>query len=55
MVKNVTLKINSNDIPLNPFVKDVFDNVIRGLVDTLDKIPEKITRIELKIEKEDDK
>ena len=47
MNKQVVLKINGTDVPLNPFVKDVFKNVIGGLVASLDKIPLEITQIEV--------
>lgn len=48
--KNVTLKVNGKDVPLNEFVTDVFANVIDGLVNSLDKVPEKQDKIELIIE-----
>ncbi len=50
--KNVFLKVNGQTIPLNPFVTDVFYNVIYGLVETLDKTPETKDKIEITIEKE---
>ena len=55
MDKKITLKVNDRDIPLNPFVTDVFFNVINGLVDSLDKIPEQKNKIELIIQKEGNK
>jgi hypothetical protein len=55
MDKKITLKVNDRDIPLNPFVTDVFFNVINGLVDSLDKIPEEKNKIELIIQKEENK
>lgn len=55
MDKKITLKVNDRDIPLNPFVTNVFFNVINGLVDSLDKIPEKKNKIELIIQKEENK
>lgn len=48
----VRLKVNDRDIPLNPFVTEIFSNVIEGLVDSLDKIPEPWNKIEIFIEKE---
>lgn len=49
MNKQVVLKINGQEIPLNPFVQDVFKNVIGGLVTSLDKIPADIHRIEVEL------
>jgi hypothetical protein len=40
MTKNIELKVNGQKITLNRFVETVFNNVIMGLVDSLDKIPE---------------
>jgi hypothetical protein len=48
----VRLKVNDRDIPLNPFVTEIFSNVIEGLVDSLDKIPDPRNKIEILIEKE---
>jgi hypothetical protein len=55
MDKKITLKVDDRDIPLNPFVTNVFFNVINGLVDCLDKIPEEKNKIELIIQKEGNK
>jgi hypothetical protein len=55
MDKKITLKVNDREIPLNPFVTDVFLNVINGLVDSLHKVPEEKSKIELIIEKEKNK
>jgi hypothetical protein len=55
MNKKVSLKVNDREIPLNTFVTEVFYNVINGLVDSLDKIPEEKNKIELVIEKEENK
>jgi hypothetical protein len=52
MDKKITLKVNDREIPLNPFVTDLFFNVINGLVDSLNKIPEEKDKIELIIKKE---
>lgn len=46
---SVELKVNGQVIPLNPFVRKVYLNTVRGLVDSLDKIPEKKETIELVI------
>jgi hypothetical protein len=50
MDKKITLKVNDREIPLNPFVTDVFLNVVNGLVDSLNKVPEEKNKIELIIE-----
>lgn len=52
MNKKVSLKINGKDIPLNPFVKEVVANVVKGMVDSLDKIPGEREKIEIIIEEE---
>lgn len=52
MNKHISLKVNGQEIPMNPFVKDIFANVLNGLVDALDKIPEKPKKIELLVESE---
>lgn len=48
--KNVSLIVNGREISLNPFVKNVFANVVNGLVDSLDKVPEDKKKIEITIE-----
>ena len=52
MDKKITLKVNNQEIPLNPFVTSVFLNVINGLVDSLNKVPEEKNKIELIIVKD---
>lgn len=52
MSKSIVLKVNGVEIPLNPFVQQVFENVAGGLVDSLDKIPEDKKKIEIIIEEE---
>jgi hypothetical protein len=51
-MSKVTLKVNGKEIPLNPFVTNVFNNVVGGLVDALDKVPEVRKQIEVRIEEE---
>ena len=53
MDKKISLKVNDQEIALNPFVTEVFLNVINGLVDSLHKIPEGKNKIELIIQKEE--
>ena len=55
MDKKVILKVNNQEIPLNPFVTEVFVNVVEGLVDSLHKVPEEKNKIQLIIEKEGNK
>jgi hypothetical protein len=55
MDKKITLKVNDREIPLNPFVTGLFLNVINGLVDSLNKVPEGKNKIELIIEQEGNK
>ncbi len=50
MDKNVSLKVDGREIPLNPFVKTIFSKVIKGLVDSLDKVPGDKNKIEVIIE-----
>lgn len=49
--KTIVLKVNDNEVSLNPFVKRVLTNVIDGLVDSLDKIPANKDKIEILIER----
>ena len=37
---NVELKVNDNDVELNPFVCAMFANVIKGMVSTLKGVEE---------------
>lgn len=53
MNKNIILKVNGRDIPMNEFVKNIFINTLGGLVDSLDNIPQPTDKIEVIIEKED--
>jgi hypothetical protein len=50
MDKKIILKVNGQEIPANPFVQDVFVNVINGLVDSLNKVPRDKDKIEIIIE-----
>jgi hypothetical protein len=49
-MSNVILKVNGTDVPLNVFVSRVFENVIGGLVDSLDKLPNDKKKIEITLE-----
>ncbi|MCK4764841.1 MAG: hypothetical protein KAW12_21765 [Candidatus Aminicenantes bacterium] len=50
MDKKITLKVDGKKIPVNPFVSEIFSNVINGLVDTLKKVPEGKNKIEILVE-----
>jgi len=52
MDKKVSLQVNGQDIPLNPFVRKIFINVIEGLIQALDKVPAGRQRIDIRIENE---
>jgi hypothetical protein len=50
MDREIVLKINGQEVMLKYFVKDVFMNVINGLIDTLDKVPvDRDRKIEIEI------
>jgi len=49
MDKQVILKVNGQDISLNPFVERVFSHVANGLVASLDRIPEPVSEIEIRV------
>ncbi len=49
MDEKIILKVDGKEIPTNPFVHDVFINVINGLVDSLNKVPQGKKRIEILI------
>ena len=49
MQKNINLTINGKDIPMNAFVKKIFLNTISGIIDSLDKLPERKEKIEISI------
>ncbi len=50
MGRTIVLKLNEKEIPINYFVQQIFINVIDGMVESLDKIPDDIKTIEIKIE-----
>jgi len=47
--RSIVLKVNDRVIPLNPFVDTVFINVIDSLIQSLDKIPDDKSEIEILI------
>lgn len=50
MNKKITLKVDGKEVPVNPFVSEVFINVINGLVDALKNVPEGKNKIEILVE-----
>jgi len=55
MDKQIKLKVNEKDVPMNPFVQRTFARVIEGLVSSLDKLPEVIDKVEITINNEEKK
>ena len=55
MADNIKLKVNGGEIPMNPFVKRTFTKVIEGLICSLDKLPDRIEKIEITINSEEKK
>jgi hypothetical protein len=47
VTEHIELKVNDQVIALNPFVKKIFSNVIQGAVQSLDKIPQPVQKIEI--------
>lgn len=54
MEKRVILKINNEEIPLNSFVQEFISSTILGMISSLKKKEEKIERLEIVIEWEDE-
>lgn len=52
MASSIELKVNDQVIALNPFVKKIIANVVLGVVQALDKIPQPLERIEIAIQPE---
>ncbi len=55
MVANIKLRVNDKDVKMNPFVKRTFTKVIEGLVNSLDKMPDNIDKIEITINNKENK
>ena len=49
-MKEVTLFVNENAIPLNDFIKNILANMTKGFVNSLKNIPEDVNSINVKIE-----
>ncbi|MEN8153054.1 MAG: hypothetical protein ABFR75_03455 [Acidobacteriota bacterium] len=53
MEDNILLKIDEKKVPLNHFVQKIFIKVIKGLIGSLDKLPEDMNKVEIIITKEE--
>jgi len=49
MKNAIKLKVNGQVIALNPFVSKIIANVVLGAVQSLDKIPQPVQKIELSL------
>jgi hypothetical protein len=47
---NIKLKVNEKDIPLNEIMSKMLTNILKAYVNTLKKIPEDISKIQVHIE-----
>jgi hypothetical protein len=52
MENKIELKVNDRVIALNPFVKKIFNNLVLGAVQALDKIPQPWEKIEITLQTE---
>jgi hypothetical protein len=52
MENKIELKVNDQVIALNPFVKKILSGVVLGAVQSLDKIPQPWSRIEITLQAE---
>lgn len=52
MSTKIELKVNGRVIALNPFVKKIFVNLVLGVVQALDKIPQPMETIEITLQPE---
>ncbi len=44
------LIVNDKEIPLNPIIKNILINIIKGFIETLKKVPEEKKTISIEIE-----
>ena len=47
MENNLELKVNNQIIGLNPFVQKIISNILLAAVQSLDRIPQPLERIEI--------
>jgi hypothetical protein len=50
MENKIVLKVNDQVIALNPFVQKIIRNMILGAVQSLDKIPQPVQKIEISLQ-----
>lgn len=50
MENKITLKVNGKAIAMNPFVKKIITNMLLGAVQSLDKIPQPMRKIEIALQ-----
>ncbi len=53
MEKDICLRVNDKDVPLNGFVKNIFINTVEGMVGSLSKLPDDKVKIDLTITKKE--
>jgi len=49
MNRPVTLKVNGQEVDLNPFVERIIAHVVEGLVAALDRVPQPASDIEIRL------
>jgi hypothetical protein len=49
MANNIELKVNDQVIALNPFVQKIIRNMVLGAVQSLDKIPQPLKKIDISL------
>ena len=47
MKNKIELKVNNQTIGLNPFVQKIISNIVLGAIQSLDKVPMPLERIEI--------
>ena len=52
MENKIILKVNGQVIAMNLFVKKIITNVVLGAVESLDKIPQPVQKIEIALQVE---
>ncbi len=55
MAVRVNLRVNGQDVGLNPFVQEALAGVVTGFIGALERVPEPATRIEIVVENAGDK
>ena len=47
MENKIEIKVNDQVIGLNPFVQKIISNILLGAIQSLDKVPQPLERIEI--------